>query len=582
MLQNAIEMALVLTTYKTRNVEAFGRKVTATANHLVGPLGEGTTSAYQNAIREIHHELRRPSLQRSVFSFVQNSPTEAVRARLSRTEIQHRALTYIPDELLESIPEDGNSFSLFQGFQASLPESEESEHRKKHRRHHSKAHKLLEDVKDEGHPQLVKVKKERDKVSHRLEMMGIRKNLCSSEIFEIDKKIANLNDMRKIVLDRLSELEDDELKVEQELLELDNKVEDMQDLVEEEQKIADIKTPPAESEAGTEEQDIATPTGSPSFMSQSIYEKLPAETPTKQRRGRPTRRRSMPIRHEHFSPGTSIREIPAHNDTITALDFDAPFGTMVTAALDDTVRVWDLNQGRCLGLLEGHRASVRCLQVEDNIVATGSIDADVRLWDLSHAEYPTPTSSFITPSNSNNPNDTPADSSDSADPDPDSAQPQQSSMADTPLTTLSAHVSEITALHFHKQTLVSGSADKTLRQWDLVKGRCVQTLDVLWAAAQASSSSNTPSSTDSSSGTTGTWRSTTRLPRDASADFVGALQCFDAALACGTADGMVRLWDLRTGQVHRSLVGHTGPVVALQFDDVQLVTGSGDRSVRVR
>jgi division protein 1 len=60
------------------------------------------------------------------------------------------------------------------------------------------------------------------------------------------------------------------------------------------------------------------------------------------------------------------------------------------------------------------------------------------------------------------------------------------------------------------------------------------------------------------------------------------VQVFDAALACGTADGMVRLWDLRSGQVHRSLVGHTGPVTCLQFDDIHLVTGSLDRSIRVR
>jgi division protein 1 len=39
---------------------------------------------------------------------------------------------------------------------------------------------------------------------------------------------------------------------------------------------------------------------------------------------------------------------------------------------------------------------------------------------------------------------------------------------------------------------------------------------------------------------------------------------------------------LRSGQVHRSLVGHTGPVTALQFDDVHLVTASADRSIRVR
>lgn len=144
-------------------------------------------------------------------------------------------------------------------------------------------------------------------------------------------------------------------------------------------------------------------------------------------------------------------------------------------------------------------------------------------------------------------------------------------MSECPLFTLEAHVDEVTALHLRGDTLVSGSADKTLRQWDLVKGRCVQTLDVLWAAAQASSTMN---STESE------WRPTGRSA-DSSADFVGALQVFDAALACGTADGMVRLWDLRSGQVHRSLVGHTGPVTCVQFDDTHLITASADRSVRV-
>ena len=144
-------------------------------------------------------------------------------------------------------------------------------------------------------------------------------------------------------------------------------------------------------------------------------------------------------------------------------------------------------------------------------------------------------------------------------------------MQDCPLFALESHVDEVTALHLRGDTLVSGSADKTLRQWDLVKGRCVQTLDVLWAAAQATATLNTNN---------GPWRQTGRVS-DASADFVGAVQVFDAALACGTADGMVRLWDLRSGQVHRSLVGHTGPVTALQFDDVHLVTGSMDRSIRV-
>lgn len=306
---------------------------------------------------------------------------------------------------------------------------------------------------------------------------------------------------------------------------------------------------------------------SPEFMSQSVYEKIPASTDsTPSRRPKKVhRKKSMPILHEHFEAGSNIREIRAHRDNITALDFDAPFGVMVTAALDDTVRVWDLNAGRCMGLLEGHTASVRALQVEDNILATGSMDATIKLWDLSRSHYDPQGSQFDKEGDEDedaiafeNPNDQPIE-------------PPEGSMDDCGLYTLEAHVDEITALHFRGDVLVSGSADKTIRHWDLEKGRCVQTLDVMWAAAQASASASLDDAA---------WKPTGRS-QSQSADFVGALQVFESALACGTADGMVRLWDLRSGHVHRSLVGHTGPVTCVQFDDVHLVTGSLDRSVRV-
>lgn len=502
-----------------------------------------------------------------MLSFTQTAPTELVRSKISTSEIAHRAVAFISDEQLHNIPETEHSYSLFQGFQASLPEVEGNEHRKAHRRRGQT--KLLTavagDTDQDGPPNLAKLKKRRNNTNHRLEMMAIRKNMCSSEIREIDNKIANLNAMRKIVLDRLAGLEGEEVEVEQELVQLDNQIDDVQ---EEQEAVAHLQTSAAtlESPSGqltpTEDQAMDA-----SFMSESIYEKLPSvkspTSPKAKRRPKYTKRKSMPVLHEHLEPGSNIRTIPAHNDTVTALDFDAPFGTMVTSSLDDTVRVWDLNLGRCMGFLDGHTASVRCLQVEDNIVATGSVDATIRLWDISRATYE-PFEHNATKEDDDGlgfgnegEDEVPA--------------PPPDAMSDCHLTTLEAHVDEVTALHLRGDTLVSGSADKTLRQWDLVKGRCVQTLDVLWAAAQASATLSTSE---------GTWRPTGR-GTDSNADFVGALQVFDAALACGTADGMVRLWDLRSGQVHRSLVGHTGAVTCLQFDDVHLVTGSVDRSIRV-
>jgi mitochondrial division protein 1 len=172
---------------------------------------------YPNAINSLSRQMRRPGLQRGVFSFAQMSPRDLVRSKLSTSEISHRAITYLSDDLLENTPEDANTYSLFQGFQATLPEGE-SEHRKSHRRRTSKSQKLLGSASParDGPPSLDTLKNDRNTMNHRLEMMGIRKNLCSTEIHEIDNKISNLNTMRKIVLDRLADLENDEAQLEHE------------------------------------------------------------------------------------------------------------------------------------------------------------------------------------------------------------------------------------------------------------------------------------------------------------------------------------------------------------------------------
>jgi division protein 1 len=525
---------------------------------LIG--AEGVTQHYQNAMGELQRELRRPLMQRSVFSFAQTTPREIVRSRISVPEIQQRALSYIPNDLLSNIPEDNSQFSLFEGFEASLPDKPDS-HKTKHGRHNARGQRLIgggEEEEDDTNvpPSMRKLRNQKHSMSHRLEMMGVRKHMCVAEIHEIDNRIANLNTMRKMVLDRLAGLEIEEGGLEQDLLTVDNKIEDLQEELDDEAALA----PKTAASHTSEEQEE----GKEGFMSESIYQKIPSSPKTKNKAKRVSKRMSMPVLHEHLQSGSKIKELPAHMDSITAMDFDAPWGMLVTAALDDTVRVWDLNAGRCMGMLEGHLSSVRCLQVEENIVATGSMDASIKLWDLSKAEY-APQDNRINKSDDGTDDGLAFENSEDAPP-----PPPPTSMQDCPMFSLESHVDEVTALHFRGDTLVSGSADKTLRQWDLVKGRCVQTLDVLWAAAQATAT-NTSNST---------WRQPGRAT-DTSADFVGAIQVFDAALACGTADGMVRLWDLRSGQVHRSLVGHTGPVTALQFDDVHLVTGSVDRSIRV-
>ncbi|GAO52792.1 hypothetical protein G7K_6859-t1 [Saitoella complicata NRRL Y-17804] len=520
--------------------------------------------------------LTRPKLRARMLSAA--SPSELIRSRIDSSEMQFRAVTYLPDEVLSDIPEgteegDGGGVSLMDGFRASLPDG-----RRRHKARSWKALALGENgVFSDPADATKKLDRERKHIQREHDLLSIRKSLAIAEIRELDIKIQNLQSLRHTVVERMGGLEQQQEELNRELEELDTK---LGDLNEETELVA------LESEAGIPPAIASSPTmpatpilgSAEPGLSESIYgrmQKSTSEIRAARRRRATNRRKSMRIQHELMTPGANIRTVQTHGDSITALDFDMPFGTMVTASMDDTVRVWDLGTGRCKGLLEGHAASVRCLQIEDTVVATGSMDATIRIWDLSRSETYgmglglSPLGKLVDRDDDDyehvgdDISETATEGSLQRTSASDWKEPE-----DCCVYTLDSHVGEVTALHFHGNTLVSGSADKTLRQWDLTTGRVVQTLDILWAVA---SSSNSMSSLTSSSSDPWTTPST---------PFVGALQCFEAAMASGTLDGQVRLWDLRSGQVARTLIGHTGPITTLQFDDVHVVTGSLDRSIR--
>jgi mitochondrial division protein 1 len=199
---------------QSRGLEAFTRKVTTTASHLAGHAVDPSSNHYHNAMGQVHKQLARPVVQRRMFSMARTSPTDLVRSKFSTSEIQSRALSYLSDDMLRNIPENENAYSLFQGFQATFPEL--TDEGKKHRRRNSRGRKLIEDHPSapESPHHLHKLKKERSSLMHELEMLGIRKNMASSEIREIDNKIANLTGMRRIILERLAGLEQEEALLE--------------------------------------------------------------------------------------------------------------------------------------------------------------------------------------------------------------------------------------------------------------------------------------------------------------------------------------------------------------------------------
>ena len=63
---------------------------------------------------------------------------------------------------------------------------------------------------------------------------------------------------------------------------------------------------------------------------------------------------------------------------------DAGWTRGISGSRDKTVRVWDLESGECLKVLEGHAGSVDCVALtpDGRKGISGSDDKTVRVWDL--------------------------------------------------------------------------------------------------------------------------------------------------------------------------------------------------------
>ncbi|CCK73517.1 uncharacterized protein NDAI_0G05340 [Naumovozyma dairenensis CBS 421] len=255
-------------------------------------------------------------------------------------------------------------------------------------------------------------------------------------------------------------------------------------------------------------------------------------------------KRIIPKLQHYYDEGSLIASLSkAHSENITCLDFDVPFGTLCTAGhMDNEIKVWNLSKKKQIGQMRGHLATINCMEFDNdyNMLVSGGKDALLKLWDLNTIPLNVEQDSTF-----------------------DATKPC--------IYTFDSHIDEITALSLSSETLISGSQDRTLRQWDVRTGKHVQTMDLSFITLPTSLSSKTTSPEP---------YLLSPVSRKMNS-MVGGVQCFDAAVVTGTKDGIVRFWDLRTGKVVRHLEGHTSSITCLKFDSKNIITGSTDKTVRV-
>ncbi|WVF66231.1 mitochondrial division protein 1 [Kwoniella sp. CBS 6097] len=599
---------LRLPTSLPQGLYSVGNQTTSNSLAIIEAVDRLTALSLENASNPPSGEEEIPSLIKGFKATIPSSELAKQRRRMIRGGLVDQDLGF--EKIgLKKLGDRARGL-LTEGGEDDASESGELDigRKAKRRRRQRETRRISEGRHLQGKLHLEDLVQQADEISQDKENLHVRQSLIHAEILEVSAKIDVLEEIRR-------RLETSLLHLQEEDLELDDELEGVQEL---------MASPAIKSVAGTK---AVTSSAAAAVSNKS----------SRRRKGPAF----LPSEHDELPSGVAFMTLNGHTAPITALDFSEPYGMLVTAGQDDIVKVWDLCDGEEIGELRGHTGSVKALQVEDTLCLTGGSDGSVRLWDLRMVEdYEERLKSQLEELARQDPLERIAgqkaaeedlNERDEFDWDEGPSGITEASIIDPSggspcVRTLEGHSKSVTALYYEDGCLVTGSSDKTIRQWDVATGQCVLTMDILWAIsnppappAPEPSSQAPPRLKHRSSTSFGSIHYDDLLPSPGPGagaafagmsgqsllsavtgqqfavptppyadgtwemyqDFVGGVQFWGYALASGSGDGGVRMWDMRTGQAHRTLVGHTAPVTCLQFDEMNIVTGSLDKTIRI-
>ncbi|KAI2613234.1 WD40 repeat-like protein [Hypoxylon sp. NC1633] len=287
-----------------------------------------------------------------------------------------------------------------------------------------------------------------------------------------------------------------------------------------------------------------------------------------------------------------------HTNGITALQFDD--NILATGSYDSTIKLWDIEKGNVIRTLHGHTMGIRALQFDDRMLVSASLDGTVKIWNwrtgvcintLNHQ------GGVITVHMEG---DLLASGSMDRSIKIFNFKTQQSF-------SLRGHTDWVNHVRLDgtSRTILSASDDCTVKLWDLDSKLCIKTFEghvgqvqqvlplpddyeyedenrkEVDAASVASNHSGSPPAGSLSC-------STKQAQLDEERAAYGPVFQGDPArplppryMLTGSLDNTMRLWDTATGRSPRTFFGHVEGIWGLAADSLRYVTSANDATVKV-
>ena len=88
--------------------------------------------------------------------------------------------------------------------------------------------------------------------------------------------------------------------------------------------------------------------------------------------------------------GKCLRTLEGHGDGVLACGFSPDGRLLVSGSWDRTLKLWEVQSGKCLRTLEGHGGGVwACgFSPDGRLLVSGSDDGTLKLWEVQQRQVP--------------------------------------------------------------------------------------------------------------------------------------------------------------------------------------------------